>query len=442
MDLAVKRNDGGWILRKLGKYKNMFLPLCINQHLRGVLNKLSILMKRVRLVFKETTGGRCKVWVEVDGRSPSGKRRRCHFRTEAIVDPLLYKDPARWRRQKHSSLVDLSIEEKKMEVHRLLRELDEKYGRECTVDEVILARDKRNKPPKCLITLINDYLDSRPDMKFRYREKFANLSVRLSEYLDNRKVYLHEVDQDFLDGFRKWLNQYQEPSTINKTLEFLRTILLYYQKKGMVLTGYSGLKFTKPVDEKDMITLTPEMLEKLETVDLPDELILIKDLSCIMALTGLRFSDVAKISKVRVKNDLLLAIPITKTGKMATVPIYDKLRKYLEKYDYEIVKLKTSNQRFNILIKEVFKLAGFNEDVIRVSEKGGIKKETVVPFYKRVTSHTFRRSFITSLSLYGVSHDIIKLITAHSTVRQVEKYVHVSQKQLISNIEVINKVWK
>ena len=68
---------------------------------------------------------------------------------------------------------------------------------------------------------------------------------------------------------------------------------------------------------------------------------------------------------------------------------------------------KVSNQKFNKYIKEVCRVAGFTDEVTKTTYIGNKKIETIEPFYKRVGSHTARRTFITLGANANLSDHVI-----------------------------------
>jgi integrase len=77
---------------------------------------------------------------------------------------------------------------------------------------------------------------------------------------------------------------------------------------------------------------------------------------------------------------------------------------------------------FNKEIKEVMKKIGINSNIkIRKNIKGKVVEE-VVPKYKKISSHTGRRTYITSCLLLGIRPHILMKSTGHKKVGTLLRY--------------------
>ena len=163
-------------------------------------------------------------------------------------------------------------------------------------------------------------------------------------------------------------------------------------------------KVTVTSREADHIHLTKEKVKILENLELNKTLNKYRDLFLIGIYSGQRFSDYSMFKKADVFNNRIEKRQ-EKTDQKAYIPITNKLKLLLNKWDWRLPKV--SNQKFNKNIKTVCELAGFKEDVTKITYIGNKKIETIEPFYKRVGSHTARRTFITLASEANVPDHII-----------------------------------
>ena len=108
-------------------------------------------------------------------------------------------------------------------------------------------------------------------------------------------------------------------------------------------------------------------------------------------------------------------------------------REILEKYDYHLPKI--SNQKFNEYIKEVFENAEFDMNTKLIRRYGKSIVEENIPFYKRVSSHTARRSFITIMLNFGVPAKIIMSITGHTSLPVFSNYYKPDDKARIESMQ-------
>ena len=90
-----------------------------------------------------------------------------------------------------------------------------------------------------------------------------------------------------------------------------------------------------------------------------------------------------------------------KTNERVTIPVSDKLLKLLNMEYHDI-----SQQKLNEYVKEVCEIVGIEK-------------------YKKVSSHTARRSFATNAVLAGIDMHLIMKITGHKTESEFRKYVRI-----------------
>lgn len=117
-----------------------------------------------------------------------------------------------------------------------------------------------------------------------------------------------------------------------------------------------------------------------------------------------------------------------KTDIKFYIPITEKLKKLLDKWDWRLPKV--SNQKFNDAIKEVCEIAGFNEPVTKTIFYGNKKIEEIKPFYERVSSHTARRTFITIAANQGVPDHLIMKITSIKDPKTLQTYKKFEEGEL------------
>ena len=121
-------------------------------------------------------------------------------------------------------------------------------------------------------------------------------------------------------------------------------------------------------------------------------------------MTGQRHQTYRTINKnmVAYKGDKKMITMMTeKTNERVTIPVSDKLLKLLNMEYHDI-----SQQKLNEYVKEVCEIVGIEK-------------------YKKVSSHTARRSFATNAVLAGIDMHLIMKITGHKTESEFRKYVRI-----------------
>src|SRR5699024_6978151 len=156
------------------------------------------------------------------------------------------------------------------------------------------------------------------------------------------------------------------------------------------------LKFRNPPKQPTMeVSLTLDQLTELHRADLSEipHLDRVKDVFVFGCLTGQRYGNYSKITKNDIVGDRILVSDDKDSTKILNIPLLEPARAILEKYDYNLPVI--SNQKFNKYIKKAFKKLGYDSMTKRIRRVGRKPVEENYPFYKRISSHTARRTFIT-----------------------------------------------
>ena len=122
-----------------------------------------------------------------------------------------------------------------------------------------------------------------------------------------------------------------------------------FKKKPRVVTNQIALK------KDDLEYLMSQQFEtsRLERV---------RDVFVFSCVTGLRFGELKLISKTNINNDSLFLKEEKGAGKTTReIPLNEIALFLLRKYDFKLPL--TANQKHNDYIKEVFKIAGYVDEV-------------------------------------------------------------------------------
>ncbi len=170
-----------------------------------------------------------------------------------------------------------------------------------------------------------------------------------------------------------------------------------------------------------------KILEDLQKQDLKGKLPEILDMFLFSCYTGLRFSDIQKLSinHIQSENNLtVLRIKQQKTNKVVTIPISilfnGKAMQILEKYintKTERIFPKSSNQDTNRQLKLLQTLSGLS---------------------KNLTFHVARHTFGTLLATYTHDPYLIKELMGHSDIKTSMIYIHLSNDIVNKRLKEIN----
>lgn len=182
----------------------------------------------------------------------------------------------------------------------------------------------------------------------------------------------------------------------------------------------------------------------MENVDLTSvedgrNLELARDLFMIGVWTAQRVSDYNNLSpdNIQAVKDgdeefLIVTLHQQKTGRFVEIPCNSKLRAIFEKYPNGMPKL--SDAKINLYIKEIGRMAGIDNVVEIMENRGGSVVKTKYPKYLLISTHTARRTGATLMYLDGMPiYDIMK-VTGHKSVTTLEKYIRADKLEVAQKL--------
>jgi len=269
-------------------------------------------------------------------------------------------------------------------------------------------------------------------------QKYSRIHTAILELQKKNKTtyYLHSFDSAFFNQlityFRKTKNI--SDNTLRRKLGFFKSFLNWCVKNGYSVNSAFRDVQIKP-RETSHISLSHSDLEILETLELDEVKSYYRDLFLIGVYSGQRFSDYKRFDKTYIEGDNIV-IRAKKTGQFSYIPLSKKLKRLLDKYDWNLHTI--SQQKFNDHIHEISRIAGFTEIVNRDRFFGNKKVTEKIPRFKLIASHTARRTFITLSEQRGVSHSQIMKVTGIRSLKTLQNYIKFDKEQLSV---AISKAW-
>ena len=291
-----------------------------------------------------------------------------------------------------------------------------------------------NKPT--LFSLAERFIKG--EIKFRGKDKsqsslenYHAVTKHLKEYqiYSKSKVDFDTIDLDFFYSYVSFLKDKRKlaVNTIAKDISIIKVFMgeavdLEYTDN----MKFKHKKFSFVEEETEHVYLTEVELTKLFKLKISNKkLDEVRDLFLFGAWVGLRFSDFSNVkfeNIVQIEGDCFIKMVTQKTKELVIIPCNNVVLEIFEKYkDRTNLLPKTiSNQKFNEYIKEVCKLAAFDE-------KGRLASNPKEELYSLISSHTARRSFATNYYLQGFPTLDLMKITGHKTEKSFLKYIRVSK---------------
>lgn len=255
-------------------------------------------------------------------------------------------------------------------------------------------------------------------------DKFKYIRMHISSFIKfnykKNDFPLEKLNLQFIEDFDYYLKteKNQKQVTINKTVQRFKKVIKVAYANGLINSDPFLLYKPKTV-KKEIIYLSSIELEKLEKTKLQQvRLSLVRDLFIFCCYTGLGYSEMNRLEEKNLirgfDGNRWISMKREKTSKDFSIPILPKAEIILEKYSKKkgnTLLPKLSNQKFNSYLKEIADIIGIN---------------------KRLTHHTARKTFATTVLLYNnVPMEIVSELLGHSSIAVTQAhYGKIVQKKV------------
>lgn len=266
-------------------------------------------------------------------------------------------------------------------------------------------------------------------------EKFAALRNHLRSF--DPYLSFQTLNEKKLQDFISYLSKKEfRNTTISKQLAFIRWFLRWSAQKGYYhgdlhntfkpkLKGVSN-------DSKEIIYLTQDEVKQLQNYQFKpneDALERVRDVLLFCCYTGLRYSDVAKLTRSDVKKGFINVVT-KKTVDGLRIELNKHSQTILDKYkDVMFPKDKVlpviSNEKMNEHLKRLGQVAGLEEPTRIVYFKGNVRHEEVYPKWALLTTHCGRRTFVVTALELGIPVEVIMRWTGHSSYDAMKPYAKI-----------------
>jgi integrase len=258
------------------------------------------------------------------------------------------------------------------------------------------------------------------------------------------ELTVNHIDETLIERFNEYLKDGRLNNTVVKSMQVLRTFLQYCLKK-----KYIGvLPSIEPGSPNNItvIHLSYDEVMRVYKAAMPnDRLEKVRDFFVFGCFTGMRYGDIAGLTKSNIFNDHIKFFNEKNgTTQSLTVPLTQISAHIVAKYKdvpgvYALPSV--SNQKTNNYLKEVAEIAGLT-DVVEIASKdayGKIKKVEHRKF-ELITCHVSRKSFITIAMTLGMPESTIVSITGHSKgSKAFHKYYDVVNQTKFDQMKMFNK---
>jgi integrase len=270
-------------------------------------------------------------------------------------------------------------------------------------------------------------------------KRYENIKNHLKafEKIKNYKLTFSKINSKFYTEFVDYCYTTLDhnTNTFSRNIGLFKTFMFWALKERY--TYNEAFKdFVKPerVIAKEVALTIDQVKTIFEFQPKSKALERVKDIFVFQCLTGLRYGELKLISKrTIINNTLIIHEEKDVTKEPREVPLFDISNYILKKYNYKLPLI--SNQKQNEMIKDVFKDAEFTFDVEYSRTKNKEQEIKHKPFYKRVTTHTSRRTFVTIMKKKGIADKTIMNMTGHKDLKTFNTYYKVDN---IAKVDAIH----
>ncbi len=256
----------------------------------------------------------------------------------------------------------------------------------------------------------------------------------------HKPIEMKLIDDKWIRDFKDYCEKIKlhQVNTVGRNIGLVKTFLNYCLKQGYInQNNFKDVVVGREVTEQ--LALSKQDILLIEGLDLHGNKRLerVRDVFLLGCYTGMRYSDFKRIKASNISDGLIRIREVKDKKKFLQIPITDRARIILDKYEMNIPVI--SEQKFRDYLKEVFRLAGFTQNRIKSTKIGKSVFEKEVPMYELMGTHTARRSFITHMLNSGVPAKAIMKITGHRSINNFQLYYKPTNDVLY---EFMEKAWK
>lgn len=371
-----------------------------------------------KIVIKDDyirSDGTCALYLQI---FLSGTRKRIPLN---IVIPPIYFDKQKQRiRSKHELSKDYNLLIEKALGDINLIEINYRLSNEVLTMDKLMHEYMNPSSRIDFIKMWESELETQKQLCHfaTYKQQKSTLK-KVKGYCNS--VMFYEIDQKFYDKMIRHFKIVEKnaPHTLQTLAKNFKKYLHIANDKGIVTPlNYKDIKTPKCISNRTFL----ESHEIIKLNDYYHSSFINENLKNILArflfscFTGLRISDILKISSSNIIGDVLV-FTAKKTEKLQQIRLNESAKKYI---DPECVfKGSYTEQHINRELKDIMKTCGIN---------------------KNVTFHVARHTFATNFLICGGSVEVLQKLLAHSNIRETMDYVHIVRNVTNDQIDKMDSI--
>lgn len=301
-----------------------------------------------------------------------------------------------------------------------------------------------------LYRLLSDF-SARKEFRLRIR----SVSRLNKKELKTERNYWEKFYRKFTDYLYNDLDHYD--NYVGMQSKHLRSFMNWLNDKMTLNVGNFHHVFYTRSEEIQIVVLSPERLNYLIHAKeleekMPERLVKAKDIFIFGCTVALRFSDLMSLKPTNLEQsggNWYLHVQSKKTQAFTRVKLPAYAVSILDKYKSKTRLLPYYHKVYlNKYVKELMEIAGWTEPFACTREKRGVPvtiykdkaKKEHYRFCDMVTTHTMRRTGITTMLSLGMNEQAVRKISGHAAnSKEFYRYVSFAQAYLDTQIDQVHE---
>lgn len=269
---------------------------------------------------------------------------------------------------------------------------------------------------------------------------------RLEHFVQERELNIRTFDdfnKKLFSEFTNYLYNYSygrgktarcyTQTTVVNTLKVIKNLLHRAYDNELTANDYfQKVQTALPYDVSEQVYLSEQEISHLSRVSVCNERERhVRDMFCIACYTGLRISDIRRISEAHIHQGVL-SIYQQKTKELVEIPILKEIAPLIDQYQrrgFPTIHSTTANY----IIKRLAARCSMDAPITFKECRGGEVRFVTKPKHSLISFHTARRSCITNLYKRGYSPNYIMTLSGHRSIQAFQRYMKASNHELLAN---------
>jgi integrase/recombinase XerD len=270
---------------------------------------------------------------------------------------------------------------------------------------------------------INDRYAEHKIAKQTYKNEISGIN-KLKKF--KNEIPFSIITKEFLETLEGWL-VHKEGMAVSSAWRILKTLTTYLRRAyqaGISINMESVSQYTMPKFKGRKVYLKPSEITKLKdyynSIEIPSHHYRILGHFLFACLTGLRFSDIQRVSWSNIDDDVMILVPYKTRRMMKTIKIP------IGEQHYELI----HNEKgllFNTITEQKT-----NKALKDIASAAGIRKN--------LTTHVARHTFATEFLRRGGHIEVLQQLMGHEKITTTLEYTHVDDDRLKDQMQLMNRL--